>query len=183
MRVKIILGAAIIMTCFISCVIGSFFYGLRVGAQNGSWRADTETAATLVHALKLKEAGQVDRSSQLLETLLYLSAYTTDRYMDNILLTKANRDAGEKHLQAVADYYWRHPQSFSLKSEATNTAPAGPVLNTAIQPALDIWDERHKRISAILISRKRAESERPARESRAIRSETNSMSSEAGSRR
>jgi hypothetical protein len=140
--------------CFLGCVAASFWFGLTVGAQNGAWRADTETAAALAHASKLRDRGELDKSSNALHTLLYSSAATTDRYKDNLLLNDANRKAAERTLQAVADYYWSHPESFNLQWESPESSPTGPVGN-AMAPALQVYDEQHKRIAAILTSRRK----------------------------
>lgn len=142
--------------CVLGFTVGSFWCGLKVGAQNGTWRADTETAAVLVHALKFRDAGDEEKSLDSLHTLLYSAIASTDRYRDNIFLTADNRKAGEKWMQAVADYYWRHPTSFDLQWQKTNGLPAG-TLCQAMAPVVELYRERNKRISQILITRKRVE--------------------------
>jgi hypothetical protein len=181
MRVKIIIALAC-LGCLIGGSLGGFYFGLKIGAQNVRWRSDTETAGVLLHAFKLRDAGEADKSASVLNTLLYLSADGTDRYRDNLLLTEDNRKAGEKCLQAVADYYWSHPASFSLQWERTNDLPAG-ALGQAMMPAVEMYGERHKRIAEILVARRKVEPDGAANRSQPIRSETNRTSSAAGSDR
>lgn len=155
MRVKIIVALAC-LGCLVGGSFAGFYYGLKVGAENVRWRSDTETAGVLLHAFKLRDAGQADRSAAVIDTLLYLSADGTQTYKDNPLLTEDNRKAGDRCLQAVADYYWSHPASFDLQAQQTTNLPEG-ALGQALAPAVEMYAERHQRIAEILIARKKVE--------------------------
>ena len=155
MRVKIIV-ASVCLGCLIGGSLAGIYFGLKIGAENVRWRSDTETAGVLLHAFKLRDAGQADKSAAALDTLLYLSADGTERYKNNPLLTEDNRKAGERCLQAVADYYWSHPASFDLQVQQTNDLPVG-ALGQAMAPVVEMYAERHKRIAEILIARKKVE--------------------------
>ena len=181
MRAKIIISI-VGVGCLVLSIVGSFFYGLRLGTQNGTWRADTETAYTLAYALKLRDTGESQKAAAALHTLLYAAAYNSDKYKDSLLLNEANRKAGERCLQAVADYYWKHPTSFDLNWEGTNVPATDPVLQQRMQPFIGLFGERHRRIAEILISRKKNQNA-TMNASQPIRPATNQSSSTNGTNR
>jgi len=149
--------------------------GIEDGVKAGAWHGNVNTIAMILSNRALEEQGDPVKARKYLEDALYLNASSLDMSQHSKALTDDNRAAGESLLYQVADYYWRHPETFDINIEENNTPHGNPLeaaVSEAMEPLFEMAGEHERRTRAILLRHKPTTAEQAGTGQPATRSQS-----------
>lgn len=152
---------SVVICALVACLPLAWWMGRRGGLEEGAkasaWHGSMNLIATVLGSLELEEEGEAQKAKRRLVDMLYLSASILEVSQDSALLDDDNRGAGERAAAYVAEYYWKHPETYDLEEERDRALPADPLDAAAIEamePILEVADEHNERIKKLFLLHK-----------------------------
>lgn len=148
----------VVIVALLCCIPGAWWLGqrsgIREGAKAGAWHGNVFTLAMILSSRAVEDEGDTARAREYIDDALYLSASSLEINQDSTALTEGNRAAGEELLMSVADYYWKHPETYDLEEEEESNPPSDPLeaaIAEAMEPLFEVGREHQRRTKGILL--------------------------------